>query len=129
MYPGSFDPMTNGHVDLIRRGCRIFDRVLVAVLLNTEKSPLFTVEERISMIESVFRRQPKVRVKAFQGLLVNFLREERATVVVRAGCECGGHHGGAVHAPGPTPFLPASESAVRTPRIPTWSEPRVAAVV
>lgn len=83
VYPGSFDPMTNGHVDLIRRGCRIFDRVLVAVLFNTEKSPLFTVEERIGMVKSVFRRQPKVRVKAFSGLLVDFLRAERTNVVVR----------------------------------------------
>ncbi|HEV8267792.1 MAG TPA: pantetheine-phosphate adenylyltransferase [Thermoanaerobaculia bacterium] len=83
VYPGSFDPMTNGHVDLIRRGCRIFDRVLVAVLFNTEKAPLFSVEERIAMIRSVFRRQPKVRVKAFSGLLVDFLRAENANVVVR----------------------------------------------
>ncbi len=83
VYPGSFDPLTNGHVDIIRRGCRIFDRVLVAVLLNTEKAPLFTVDERIGMIRSIFRRQPKVRVKAFSGLLVDFLRKERANVVVR----------------------------------------------
>ena len=83
VYPGSFDPLTNGHVDLIRRGTRIFDRVLVAVLLNSEKAPLFTVEERIDMIQAIFRRQSKVRVKAFSGLLVDFLRAERATVVVR----------------------------------------------
>ena len=83
VYPGSFDPLTNGHVDLIRRSCRIFDRVLVAVLLNTEKSPLFSVEERIAMVRTIFRRQPKVRVKAFSGLLVEFLRTERASVVVR----------------------------------------------
>ncbi len=83
VYPGSFDPLTNGHVDIIRRGCRIFDRVLVAVLLNSEKKPLFTVDERISMVRAIFRRQPKVRVKAFSGLLVDFLREEKAAVVVR----------------------------------------------
>ncbi len=83
VYPGSFDPLTNGHVDLIRRGTRIFDRVLVAVLINTEKAPLFTVDERIAMIEAIFRRQTKVKVKAFSGLLVNFLRAERANVVVR----------------------------------------------
>jgi pantetheine-phosphate adenylyltransferase len=83
VYPGSFDPLTNGHVDLIRRGTRIFDRVLVAVLLNTEKAPLFSVDERIEMIRAIFRRQAKVRVKAFSGLLVDFLRAERATVVVR----------------------------------------------
>jgi pantetheine-phosphate adenylyltransferase len=83
VYPGTFDPMTNGHVDLIRRGCRIFDRVLVAVLINTEKSPLFTVEERLQMIRAIFRREPKVKVKSFKGLLVKFMREEKATIVVR----------------------------------------------
>jgi pantetheine-phosphate adenylyltransferase len=83
VYPGSFDPMTNGHVDLVKRGCRIFDRVLVAILQNTEKQALFTVDERISMVKAIFRREPKVRVKAFSGLLVDFLRKERASVVVR----------------------------------------------
>ncbi len=83
VYPGSFDPFTNGHVDIVRRGCRIFDRVLVAVLCNTEKTPLFSVEERIAMIRSIFRRQPKVKVKDFSGLLVEFLRSEKANVVVR----------------------------------------------
>ena len=75
--------MTNGHVDLIQRGCRIFDRVLVAVLTNTEKAPLFSVDERIAMVRSIFRRETKVRVKAFSGLLVDFLRSEGAHVVVR----------------------------------------------
>jgi pantetheine-phosphate adenylyltransferase len=83
VYPGSFDPLTNGHVDLIRRGTRIFDRVLVAVLVNSEKAPLFTVEERVKMIRALFRRHSKVKVKMFSGLLVNFLRAEKANVVVR----------------------------------------------
>jgi pantetheine-phosphate adenylyltransferase len=83
VYPGSFDPMTNGHVDLIRRGCRIFDRVLVAILWNGEKAALFSVDERIAMVKAIFRREPKVRVKAFSGLLVDFLRKERVNVVVR----------------------------------------------
>jgi len=83
VYPGTFDPLTNGHVDLIRRGCHIFDRVLVAVLTNTEKSPLFTAEERLAMIRAIFRREPKVRVKEFSGLLVHFVRKEGAQVVVR----------------------------------------------
>jgi pantetheine-phosphate adenylyltransferase len=83
VYPGSFDPMTNGHVDLIQRGCHIFDRVVVAVLKNAEKAPLFDVEKRVAMIRAIFRRQPKVSVKAFSGLLVSFVREERAHVVVR----------------------------------------------
>ncbi len=83
VYPGTFDPPTNGHVDLIRRGCHIFDRVLVAVLIDTEKAPLFTVEERLAMIRSVFRREPKVVVKSFRGLLVDFMRKEHARIVVR----------------------------------------------
>ncbi len=83
VYPGTFDPMTNGHVDLIRRGCHIFDRVLVAVLIDTEKAPLFTVEERLHMIRSIFRREPKVVVKSFRGLLVEFMRKENARIVVR----------------------------------------------
>ena len=83
IYPGSFDPMTNGHVDIVLRGCRIFDRVLVAVLHNAEKAPLFDVTERIGMIRAVFRREPKVVVKGFSGLLVDFVRKERAHVVVR----------------------------------------------
>ena len=83
VYPGTFDPMTNGHVDLIRRGCNIFDRVLVAVLVNTEKSPLFTVDERLQMIRAIFRREPKVEVKSFKGLLVKFMRKEKARIVVR----------------------------------------------
>lgn len=83
VYPGSFDPMTNGHVDLVRRGCHIFDRVLVAVLCNTEKSPLFTVEERVRMVQSVFRRESRVQVKAFSGLLINFLRAEKTNIVLR----------------------------------------------
>ncbi len=83
VYPGTFDPMTNGHVDLIRRGCSIFDRVLVAVLIDTEKEPLFTVEERLQMMRAIFRREPKVVVKSFKGLLVDFMRKENARIVVR----------------------------------------------
>ena len=83
VYPGSFDPMTNGHVDLVRRGCHIFDRVLVAVLCNTEKSPLFSVDERIRMTRDVFRAEPRVKVKAFSGLLVDFLRAEKTNIVLR----------------------------------------------
>ena len=83
IYPGSFDPMTNGHVDLIRRGCHIFDRVLVAVLQNPDKAPLFDVDERIAMVRAIFRRERKVAVKAFSGLLVDFVRKEGAHVVVR----------------------------------------------
>ena len=82
-YPGTFDPITNGHVDLVRRCCGIFDRVLVAVLTNTEKEPLFTVKERMAMIRAVFAGERKVVVKSFSGLLVDFMRTEGAHVVVR----------------------------------------------
>ncbi len=83
IFPGTFDPMTNGHVDLVHRSCRMVDRVVVAVLQNVEKAPLFDVTERIGMIREIFRREPRVVVKAFSGLLVDFVRKERAHLVVR----------------------------------------------
>ncbi len=82
-YPGTFDPITNGHVDLVRRCGRIFDHVLVAVLTNTEKEPLFRVKERMALIREVFAGERKVVVKSFSGLLVDFMRAEGAHVVVR----------------------------------------------
>jgi pantetheine-phosphate adenylyltransferase len=83
IYPGSFDPLTNGHVDIILRGARIFDRIIVALLLNREKSPLFSVEERVQMAREVFRDEPKVEVDTFDGLLVDFARHKGAQVIVR----------------------------------------------
>jgi pantetheine-phosphate adenylyltransferase len=83
IYPGSFDPITNGHVDIIQRGLRIFDRILVAVLENPKKSPLFTTKERVSMIQEIFARERKVEVQAFDGLLVDFARARKTPVVIR----------------------------------------------
>lgn len=83
IYPGSFDPLTNGHVDIITRGAAIFDRIIVAILYNREKSPLFTVEERVEMAREVFAGEPKVVVKSFDGLLVEFARQQGANVIVR----------------------------------------------
>ena len=83
IYPGSFDPLTNGHVDIIRRGARLFDRIVVGVLLNIEKSPLFTVNERVELARDVFRDTPNVEVDTFDGLLVDYARRKRATVIVR----------------------------------------------
>jgi pantetheine-phosphate adenylyltransferase len=83
IYPGSFDPLTNGHVDIIRRGARLFDRIVVGVLLNIEKSPLFTVSERVELARDVFRDTPNVEVDTFDGLLVDYARRKRATVIVR----------------------------------------------
>jgi pantetheine-phosphate adenylyltransferase len=83
IYPGSFDPLTNGHVDIIMRGAAIFDRIIVAILHNSEKSPLFTVEERMEMAREVFGNEPKVVVASFGGLLVDFARQQGAQVIVR----------------------------------------------
>jgi pantetheine-phosphate adenylyltransferase len=83
IYPGSFDPLTNGHVDIIDRGSRLFDRIIVAILLNVEKSPLFTVSERVDIAREVFGKYPNVEVDTFDGLLVEYARHRRAGVIVR----------------------------------------------
>ena len=83
IYPGSFDPLTNGHVDIIQRGSRFFDRIVVAVALNMEKAPLFTVPERVSIAREVFRAWPNVEVDTFDGLLVEYARRKGASVIVR----------------------------------------------
>lgn len=83
IYPGSFDPITNGHVDIIQRGLRIFGRIVVAVLENPKKSPLFTTKERVSMIQDFFAREKKVEVRTFDGLLVDFARARKTPVVIR----------------------------------------------
>jgi pantetheine-phosphate adenylyltransferase len=83
IYPGSFDPLTNGHVDIITRGARLFDRIVVAVLRNIEKLPLFSVEERVSLAREVFGGMPNVEVDAFAGLLVDYARLKGASVIVR----------------------------------------------
>ena len=83
VYPGSFDPLTNGHVDIIRRGARMFDRVIVAILLNAEKSPLFTADERARLIRDVLRDVPSVEVDTFEGLLVDYMKQKNANVIVR----------------------------------------------
>ena len=83
LYPGSFDPLTNGHVDIILRGARLFDRILVAVLVNAEKNPLFSVEERVGIVREVFREYSNVEVDAFDGLLVDYARRKRASAIVR----------------------------------------------
>ena len=70
VYPGSFDPLTNGHVDIITRGARLFDRIVVAILVNAEKAPLFSMAERVDIARDVFRQHPNVEVDTFGGLLV-----------------------------------------------------------
>jgi pantetheine-phosphate adenylyltransferase len=83
IYPGSFDPLTNGHVDIIQRGSRLFDRIVVAILVNVEKSPLFTVDERVDVAREVFKGNPNVEVDTFDGLLVDYARRKGAGVIVR----------------------------------------------
>ena len=83
VYPGSFDPLTNGHVDIIRRGARLFDRIVVAILVNAEKSPLFTMSERVDIARRVFRSDENVEVDTFQGLLVDYVERRGADVIVR----------------------------------------------
>jgi pantetheine-phosphate adenylyltransferase len=83
IYPGSFDPLTNGHVDIIERGAKIFDAIIVAILVNVEKTPLFTENERITIIRDVFKTHQNVQVEAFSGLLVEYAQLKKATVLVR----------------------------------------------
>jgi len=81
--PGSFDPMTMGHVDIIERAAHLFDRVVVAVLVNPGKLPLFTLDERVDIAREVFAGHPNVEVETFQGLLVEYAQQKQASVIVR----------------------------------------------
>jgi pantetheine-phosphate adenylyltransferase len=83
VYPGSFDPITNGHVDIIMRGARLFDRIIVAILVNAEKAPLFTMLERVEIAKAVFKDHPNVEVDTFEGLLVDYVARRQAQVIVR----------------------------------------------
>ena len=83
VYPGSFDPLTNGHVDIIQRGARLFDRIVIAILVNIDKSPLFTVDERVEIAREVFKDQANVEVDTFDGLLVDYAHQRHADVIVR----------------------------------------------
>ena len=83
VYPGSFDPLTNGHVDIILRGARLFDRIVVAILVNAEKAPLFSMQERVEIAREVFKDRPNVEVDTFGGLLVDYVEARNAQVIVR----------------------------------------------
>jgi pantetheine-phosphate adenylyltransferase len=84
LYPGTFDPVTNGHIDIIERCSKLFDEVIVAILLNPDKDPLFTVKERVAMLKTVARnRFGNVTVDTFDGLLVEYAVKKKATVIVR----------------------------------------------
>jgi len=81
--PGSFDPLTNGHVDIILRSAHLFERILVAVLVNSGKTPLFPAAERVELIKEVFREYPNIEVDSFDGLLVDYARRRRASAIIR----------------------------------------------
>lgn len=87
IYPGSFDPVTNGHLDIIERGCKLFDEIIIAILVNPEKEPFFTIEERREMLDEVLkginRRSCRLRVDDFRGLLVHYAVACQANAIVR----------------------------------------------
>ena len=84
IYPGSFDPLTNGHLDVIERSARIFDEVIVAILTNPQKAPLFTVAQRMDILRKIVQpRVPNVRLEVFHGLLVDYAKTSQAQVIVR----------------------------------------------
>jgi pantetheine-phosphate adenylyltransferase len=87
IYPGSFDPVTNGHLDIIERGCKLFDEIIISILVNPEKQPFFTIEERLDMLAEVVTNinqgRCNVRIDSFRGLLVNYAVAQDADVIVR----------------------------------------------
>lgn len=83
IYPGSFDPVTRGHLDIIKRASRVMDKLVIGVLNNSAKHPLFTLEERVAMLEDATKDMPNVTVASFEGLTVDFAKKNHATVMVR----------------------------------------------
>lgn len=83
IYPGTFDPITLGHEDLIKRAVRIFDRVIIGIGVNFTKQPLFTIEERVDLVREIFKAFPQVEVDTFEGMLVDFAKKKNANVMMR----------------------------------------------
>lgn len=83
IYPGSFDPVTNGHLDIIERAAKVFDEVIVAVLVNPDKKGLFQIEERVELLEKVIKHIPNVKVECFSGLLINFMKQMDGKVIIK----------------------------------------------
>lgn len=83
VYPGTFDPVTNGHLDIIHRSAKVFDKLIVAVLNNTSKNPLFTVEERTDLLRKATSDLPNVEIDSFRDLLINYMKQKQAHLIVR----------------------------------------------
>lgn len=83
IYPGSFDPITNGHIDVLRRASRVFDEVQIAVIQNPEKNSFFTIEERIEHLQNLFRDEPKIQIEGFKGLLVDYAKKKDIYTIIR----------------------------------------------
>ena len=83
IYPGTFDPMTKGHVDLIERACKLFDEIVIAIAASEAKNPLFTLDERIQIAEKIFESNDKVKVVGFSGLLVDLAKDNDAKILIR----------------------------------------------
>ena len=83
VYPGSFDPCTNGHLDIIRRASKLFDKIVVAVLINEKKNPVFSLEERVSMLKTATKDIPNVEICSFSGLLADFMKENPYSVIIK----------------------------------------------
>lgn len=83
VYPGSFDPCTNGHMDIISRASKLFDKVIVAVLVNSSKSPLFSTEERVELLKAASEKYNNVEIRSFGGLLVDFMKEVKADTIIK----------------------------------------------
>lgn len=83
VYPGSFDPITNGHLDIIKRASKIYDEVIVGILVNVDKKGLFDIEERVALIERVVKEYKNVKVESFEGLLIDFMKKKDAKVILK----------------------------------------------
>jgi pantetheine-phosphate adenylyltransferase len=83
IYPGSFDPITNGHIDLVNRASRIFDKLIIAIAQNTNKKVFFTITERLEITKNIFKDNPKIEVISFNTLLVDFVKSQNANIIIR----------------------------------------------
>ena len=83
IYPGFFDPVTNGHLSIVKRGLEIFDKLIISILNNPQKTPLFSIEERISMIKQALQDEPNIEVDTFDGLLVDYVIEKKSNIILR----------------------------------------------